>query len=663
MMGLIASLGSAQAIRMEPVDKNVMFEHLGTMAGVVNMGHLILPINLNVISTTLDEYCSKTAQLKVELIKLKPTKKQSEVTLATQIKRIINSADRHCKMLAEQVSVLKQVWLVPEKASLEEKLKRFQDQYKDQSDLDSLDLHEISPINPLNYSDYQEEYFQLEDQYPYAESKIRTKRQIGIGLGILAATAISAFSTVYSHTQLENLSTQMHRENQFNIKVISEIASRVNINQKALITLKQNMITMTYAAKNAKLNTGNFAVAIQAYAGLNTLSLEVDRILEGLEQLSRHRLSPQLIHPEALEESLKQLQNSMRAEGYKLTTESVFQLFQSEVSHVYFPNGTLNIIIHVPGFRQSELLTLYQLRPMPLKFPGNVQSRYFNPTVSSQFLAVSDDETEFQVFTQKKLQDCSKIFDLYVCHQNNIIDKRINEDCLMSIFQNKLAKVRELCPWERSIEDQAIQINDSAFMVYIAPPKIDQAVVKCPSAEKRFPLEGNNIINLEAGCGLYTESFEMTAATHLYARSPIMTLRTLDPSSLLFPELDLANQADNDQENIIAQLDTIESSTPLTIKEWEQRARDFATSSLTSRILLILFGLALGLGAAGFITWEMRKRKVGCFTRKYENPNRYNNFAERLERARLSRHESLPPEETPTSIYRARPQETAMSTL
>ena len=159
MMGLIASLGSAQAIRMEPVDKNVMFEHLGTMAGVVNMGHLILPINLNVISTTLDEYCSKTAQLKVELIKLKPTKKQSEVTLATQIKRIINSADRHCKMLAEQVSVLKQVWLVPEKASLEEKLKRFQDQYKDQSDLDSLDLHEISPINPLNYSDYQEEYF------------------------------------------------------------------------------------------------------------------------------------------------------------------------------------------------------------------------------------------------------------------------------------------------------------------------------------------------------------------------------------------------------------------------------------------------------------------------------------------------------------------------
>ena len=68
---------------------------------------------------------------------------------------------------------------------------------------------------------------------------------------------------------------------------------------------------------------------------------------------------------------------------------------------------------------------------MPILVPGPTDKPaiYLSPTMTSLYLAVSEPENKFQTFNFQQLQNCAKILDLYVCHQNNIIDKRTNEEC------------------------------------------------------------------------------------------------------------------------------------------------------------------------------------------------------------------------------------------
>ena len=111
-------------------------------------------------------------------------------------------------------------------------------------------------------------------------------------------------------------------------------------------------------------------VASDVMMGSVVLSQEVDRILDGLEALSRHRLSPHLILPGQMAEALSALRESMRRSGYELAIDNVFQLFQLDTSHLYYGNQTIEIIVHIPAFKPNNIMTLYKHRNMPVRFDG-----------------------------------------------------------------------------------------------------------------------------------------------------------------------------------------------------------------------------------------------------------------------------------------------------
>ena len=120
------------------------------------------------------------------------------------------------------------------------------------------------------------------------------------------------------------------------------------------------------------------------------------------------------------------------------------------------------------------------------------------------YLAVDVSETAFQTFTLGRLQTCTQLFGLYVCPRNNVVDKRTSQECLMALFTGKMSQVRAVCQWTKSNRNMAVQLNGTAFMVYIAPPNVEQAVVKCPGQAERQRLSGSSIIDLTPGCEMYS---------------------------------------------------------------------------------------------------------------------------------------------------------------
>ena len=192
-------------------------------------------------------------------------------------------------------------------------------------------------------------------------------------------------------------------------------------------------------------------VASDVMMGSVVLSQEVDRILDGLEALSRHRLSPHLILPGQMAEALSALRESMRRNGYELAIDNVFQLFQLDTSHLYYGNQTIEIIVHIPAFKPNNIMTLYKHRNMPVRFDGldelgkNGPPLYLQPQSQDVYLAVDVSETAFQTFTLGRLQTCTQLFGLYVCPRNNVVDKRTSQECLMALFTGKMSQVRAVC--------------------------------------------------------------------------------------------------------------------------------------------------------------------------------------------------------------------------
>ena len=136
-------------------------------------------------------------------------------------------------------------------------------------------------------------------------------------------------------------------------------------------------------------------------------------------------------------------------------------------------------------------------------------------------------ETAFQTFTLGRLQTCTQLFGLYVCPRNNVVDKRTSQECLMALFTGKMSQVRAVCQWTKSNRNMAVQLNGTAFVVYIAPPSIEQAVVKCPGQVERQRLSGSSIIDLTPGCEMYSDSFELTSEQQITQEGPRMENRAM----------------------------------------------------------------------------------------------------------------------------------------
>ena len=124
---------------------------------------------------------------------------------------------------------------------------------------------------------------------------------------------------------------------------------------------------------------------------------------------------------------------------------------------------------------------------MPIEIPNNPArpATFLSPTTSTEYLAVSTDESEFQTFSYETLAQCQAVLGLHVCPRNNVIKKLTEDECLLSLYQNEWRKIKSQCPWKRSLKDEATQINDTTFMIFCTPTQTRQSSSSVPDQANR----------------------------------------------------------------------------------------------------------------------------------------------------------------------------------
>ena len=122
-------------------------------------------------------------------------------------------------------------------------------------------------------------------------------------------------------------------------------------------------------------------------------------------------------------------------------------------------------------------------------------------------------------------------------------------------------------------------------MIFIAPPHSNQVVIKCPHLpyERRMTLKGNNVVHLQPNCELFSDSFTLTAASHIYEKSPTITYRVLEPNELLVPSF----SSELTMTDMYNHLSNLPQNDPITIDEWSQQAESNSFPVLTMGALII----------------------------------------------------------------------------
>jgi hypothetical protein len=94
------------------------------------------------------------------------------------------------------------------------------------------------------------------------------------------------------------------------------------------------------------------------------------------------------------------------------------------------------------------------------------------------------------------------------CPNNNILDKRVETNCVLGLYNRNQEVITANCPWiSIAAADFTVQLGANKFLLYHSNSKDFQLVCGKESATRLF--HGLKQLNVPAGCQLFTESYIM----------------------------------------------------------------------------------------------------------------------------------------------------------
>jgi hypothetical protein len=262
---------------------------------------------------------------------------------------------------------------------------------------------------------------------------------------------------------------------------------------------------------------------------------DILRLINGLQLLSSHRLSPSLTRPEFLAAATLRLRSAMKKMGLQLAIGKLEDLYQCETSHLMFANGTLRIILHVPAFRPDSILDIHEYIPMPIPLP-NHKEMYVLPTPSASLLAISETASFFRVLSIDTLKLCHQVSGLYYCNGQNYFDKRITDSCLPALFFNRPSSIQTECRFTtRPREDFVAQLDSHLFILYQATENTIE--LRCGNHRVSHSFQGIRKISVPSGCRVTTTSFLLDGSYSVVLDPITVTMRLTNLTQLFSPHV------------------------------------------------------------------------------------------------------------------------------
>ena len=312
------------------------------------------------------------------------------------------------------------------------------------------------------------------------------------------------------------------------------------------------------------------------------LDIFKDRVIvlvNAVQQLHHRRLSVDLLTPAQMNILHQAVQEKAHEDGFNALATKISDYYQMEATYVRNDDKDIVIILHVPGTKEIDLLTIYRYLPFPMPIPmlpkthditigQSLSNQNFSQaqleqlfdqndldypqepealfvTDDNDLIAVSADD-KFQILSQVEMASCVKRNHIYLCDKNNVVKSDFTDTCLGSLYIRMEQGVRRHCKFERRpVQEMVYQLSDTDHLVF--SPSLQSSSIKCTNGSvTRVHFEQSTKIHVPPGCSIKLNKHEITSSDSVRISPPPLRYSwSWDPFTL--PSSLLSNPAHLDQ--------------------------------------------------------------------------------------------------------------------
>lgn len=322
---------------------------------------------------------------------------------------------------------------------------------------------------------------------------------------------------------------------------ISKLTVEVNRQGAQLSQVTKSVRTLQDSMKDIYSRLDYYGKWVRASAEVMLLQSSLDlvledsnRLVEGFQQLSFHRLSPRLVNATDMAQSLSLLRRRMNEAGYELIPQDLDDVFSCETSHLIFPNNTLLIFIHLPAIRSAAVMDLYSFIPMPLQLDPGTEGSMLLPAPEHRYIAVTKDGTMTRVYTESAFGHCVKIASFFRCPESYTYDKRLTSNCLSALFRSDHVLIGKLCKWDiNPAQDHLAQVGKNEFLLYHHNEgEITKRCLSDPPTFHAVRFQGTRRVKAPPACSFATSSFLFDGQLDLTSTTTHITTKPLNLTAL-----------------------------------------------------------------------------------------------------------------------------------
>ena len=602
---------------------HVVFEEFGTMAGSVSYMHLTLHVNLSHVDNLIQGYKRQCVDLRDLISSLfeavikerHPTnrenyeKNRDDATFVIQA--FIDAANEEMRLLNNLRGVLpKDQQRAPQRLIYRES------RSADHS-FPTQELFKKLSGNPNVSKGAREILELLSKKGLHLSSKTGQIKKVfkiarvlkgisPLSMGFSLAKGIfGTFMGLYNAYQMEKLRSDLNGVIQTQNRVLEVLEDH----QQQLQTLDSELQELKLRFTiwdSVKLPV----ISSQLTQGLNIIRGAVQQAIHAVQEAHHHRLSIDYFDPETLLYLYETLEAQATESQYHLLTRFPSDLFQLELSYL-FDGADLVLFLHVPMVPKESLLTLYRLRPFPIPFS---ESMALLPKPSSTLLALSSGIPRSMTHIEHAdLVDCHSVNQVYLCERHGVLRNHIKSSCLGALFEQDIKTAQSVCDLELiPYEEAVLQLKNNWFLIY--SPIMHTAYVQCfNSTSAARPIKiGVNQIFVDPSCRMELKNHTLTSdlSMKLDAEITYFPWALADLSAFGVTEEDikaaLAVRTTAGERNIYL-VDVIQHRQfSASFPKWK-----YVLSALSiSGIILLIFIVALSLGAHRVIAFRQRMRKI-----------------------------------------------------
>ena len=366
-------------------------------------------------------------------------------------------------------------------------------------------FNRIAKLHKDTLTDLQQEYLDiisvLPTKAPTSPNQSRTKRFFGIAIATasLGVSLANRYSITKLESQMSNLEektdmlVKIEHVNQNHLKQVDDRLANIELLMSQIIADDSAMVVKTCDYIEKHFQQGNNMVRDVIASAMN------------------HRLAPGALHISAMNDIIDHIKSVADKKGYINFINSPADLYQVEVSSVYYPQTkTFALILHAPIIHPDNLMTLSQYIPLPLVHNHTANITLTPDTRGVDILAMGSTQL-YNTLTASDLANCLHLGNTFFCKGRRELRTDIENSCLTALYFGMADRARTQCQFRiTATKEQVFELQENVWAVYTQGTIATNQV--CPGKQtEAIRINSGDVVKVKPGCAVRTVQHVLVA--------------------------------------------------------------------------------------------------------------------------------------------------------